>query len=65
MLWRADLHAAWANTAALARAGIGPDSPNPPAGVIDRDPHGQATGILRELAIGLVRRVIPPPSEAE
>ncbi len=65
VLWRADLHAAWANTAALARAGIGPDSPNPPAGVIDRDPHGQATGILRELAIGLVRRVIPPPSEAE
>lgn len=65
VLWRADLHAAWANTAALARAGIGPDSPNPTAGVIDRDPHGHPTGILRELAIELVRRVIPPPTESE
>lgn len=61
--WRADLHAAWVNSAALQRAGIGPDTPNPPAGVIDRDEHGQPTGILRELAIDLVRRVIPTPAE--
>jgi predicted amidohydrolase YtcJ len=62
--WRADLHAAWANSAALRLAGIGPDTPDPPAGVIDRDEHGQPTGILRELAIDLIRRVIPSPPEA-
>ncbi len=62
-LWRADLHAAWANSAALARAGIDARTPNPPAGVIDRDPQGQPTGILRELAIDLVRQVIPALSE--
>ncbi len=63
VLWRADLHAAWANTAALAAAGVGPQTPTPPAGVIDRDPQGQPTGILRELAINLLRRAIPAPAE--
>lgn len=63
VLWRADLHAAWANTAALQRAGIDAQTPDPAAGVIDRDPQGQATGILRELAINLLRQAIPAPAE--
>ncbi|MCO6453090.1 MAG: amidohydrolase [Caldilineales bacterium] len=65
ILWRTDLHAAVANTAALRAAGIGSGTPNPPSGVIDRDESGQPTGVLRELAINLVRRCIPPQSEAE
>lgn len=65
ILWRSDLHLAVANSRALELAGITPSTPNPPEGLIDRDPSGQPSGILRELAINLVRKVIPPPDEAE
>ncbi len=64
MIWRTDLHAAVANSEALRRAGIGPNTPDPPSGVIDRDATGQPTGVLRELAINLVREVIPAMDEA-
>lgn len=64
IFWRADLHAIWCNSAALRAAGIRADTPDPPSGVIDRDAHGRPTGILRELAINLVRRAIPPLDEA-
>ena len=64
VIWRTDLHAAVANSEALRRAGIGPDTPDPPSGVIDRDAAGLPTGVLRELAINLVRKIIPPMDEA-
>jgi len=47
-------HVAIANTAALHRAGIGTDSPDPPGGLIDRGENGEPTGVLRETAIELV-----------
>ena len=62
ILWRADGHLAWANSRALQAAGIAAGTPNPPSGLIDRDEAGQPTGILRELAINLVRAVMPPPT---
>lgn len=65
ILWRSDLHLAVANSLALGQAGITRNTPDPPDGVIDRDPSGEPTGVLRELAINLVREAIPPPSEAE
>ena len=65
ILWRSDMHLAVANSQALQRAGITGDTPDPLAGVIDRDAAGQPTGVLRELAINLVRAVIPPPPESE
>lgn len=65
ILWRCDLHLAVANTLALEAAGIGENTPDPKDGLIERDEHGQPTGILRELAINLVRNVIPSPSERE
>ena len=65
ILWRNDMHLAVVNSRALREAGITGDTPNPPEGVIDRDEAGQPTGILRELAINLVRDVIPPPTEEE
>ena len=37
MLWRSDLHLATANSLALHLAGITAETPDPPAGVIDRD----------------------------
>jgi predicted amidohydrolase YtcJ len=56
-------HAAWVNSKALELAGVDRDTPNPPAGVIERDPTtGEATGTLRESAAGLINEHVPPPS---
>ena len=63
ILWRSDLHLAIANSRALELAGITESTPDPPEGLIDRDLAGKPNGILRELAINLVRQVIPPPNE--
>lgn len=60
------LHAYWANSEALRRAGIDADTPDPPGGTIERDCHGVPTGILKEFAAkGLVDRVIPPLTREE
>lgn len=56
------LHAAWANSAALKLAGITASTPNPENGEIQRDEHGQPTGILLESAMELVGEKIPQPS---
>ncbi|MFZ5855342.1 MAG: amidohydrolase [Chloroflexota bacterium] len=56
------LHAAWANSAALKLAGITSSTPNPENGEIQRDEHGQPTGILLESAMDLVSAKIPQPS---
>ena len=55
-----DSHTTWVNTAALTRMGIMDDTPNPPRGEIQRDAAGHATGILKEAAMELVDRVLPP-----
>lgn len=65
ILWRTDLHLAWVNSLALEAAGINADTPDPDMGVIDRDESGQPTGILRELAINIVRDVMPPHTNAQ
>jgi predicted amidohydrolase YtcJ len=65
VLWRSDGHLAVANSLALQAANISAETVNPPQGVIDRDASGQPTGVLRELAINLVRQVVPSPTEAE
>src|SRR6185436_15657272 len=51
-----------ANSAALARAGISAATVAPPGGVIERDEHGEPTGLLHETAMGLINRVMPPPT---
>lgn len=57
---RYDGHMALANSAALGRAGITEQIPDPPGGVIVRDPAtGFPTGILEDAAMDLVTRVIP------
>lgn len=55
------LHASWANSAALKLAGIGPKTPDPRDGQIQRDAHGMPTGILLETASEIVSRLIPEP----
>lgn len=61
-----DGHSIWVNSKALAAAGITRTTPDPPRGVIVRDPAGEPTGLLKETpAMDLVNRVIPPPTVAE
>lgn len=61
-----DGHTYWANSKALTMAGITKETPNPPNGIIVRDPQtGEATGALKEAAAGLVQKVIPKPTRGE
>ena len=56
-------HSAWANSKALAMAGIDVETPDPEGGIIERDGDGAPTGLLRESAIELVRMHVPPPTD--
>lgn len=60
-LQRVDGHIAIANSAALAAAAITAKTAVPEGGAIDLDASGNPTGILRESAMNLVEKVIPPP----
>lgn len=60
-----DGHTGWANTKALALAGITRDTKDPENGVIVRDEQGEATGALKEAAQRLVRRLLPKPTDED
>lgn len=60
-----DGHTTWANSKALAMAGITKDTPNPPNGIIVKDTNGEPTGALKEHASSLVRNIIPQPTREE
>jgi predicted amidohydrolase YtcJ len=62
---RLDGHMGLANSLALRLAGITAETPEPAGGVIERDARGEPTGILKDAAMGLVARVIPPMSPAQ
>jgi hypothetical protein len=63
---RLDGHMALASTSALEAAGIIAETQDPPGGAIVRDEEtGEPTGMLRDEAMGLVSRVIPPPTTDE
>ncbi len=53
-------HYVVANSVALSLAGVTKDTRDPPNGTIDRNADGTPTGLLREGAAGLVRRLVPP-----
>ncbi len=60
LLTSSDGHSAWVNSIALEMAGITANTPDPPAGRIERDSvTGAPTGTLRETAIELVGRLLP------
>ena len=62
---RIDGHILIANSAALQAAGVTGKTVPPQGGAIDLDANGEPTGILRESAMELVYKVVPPPSDAE
>ena len=56
---RVDGHALWVNSRALAMAGIGKDTADPPGGRILRRADGTPSGILVDNAMDLLDRVVP------
>jgi predicted amidohydrolase YtcJ len=50
------------NSLALERAGIGADTAAPVGGLIERDDAGRPNGLLHETAMGLINRVMAPPT---
>jgi predicted amidohydrolase YtcJ len=59
-----DHHGAWVNSRALALAGIGAATPDPPDGRIERTAAGEPQGTLHEGAMNLVQRLVPAPDLA-
>ncbi|MEO8679598.1 MAG: amidohydrolase [Vicinamibacterales bacterium] len=65
VLMRTCAHMVVCNSVALQRAGVTRDTAAPSGGEIDRGHDGEPTGVLRETAMGLVLRHVPPPSAAD
>jgi len=65
-LWSSDGHSAWLNSLALRKAGITARTQDPPAGRIERDPRsGEPSGTLRETAMDLASKLLPPATPGE
>ena len=64
-LERVDGHAAWANSAALKRAGIDRATKDPAGGRIERDAEGNPTGVFVDAAMDLIAAKIPPMDAGE
>lgn len=64
-LRRVDGHAGWANSAALAIAGIDDDTVDPVGGTIRRDSNGHATGILIDKAMALITPHLPEVDKSD
>jgi predicted amidohydrolase YtcJ len=60
-----DGHQALANSVALRLAAVSAETRDPTNGVIVRERSGAPTGLLLEAAMGVVRRLLPSPSELE
>ncbi len=65
MIKRTCHHILAANSAALALAGINANTPDPDDGTIDRDEHGEPTGVLREKAMNAVYDAQPELNDDE
>ncbi|MEM0930803.1 MAG: amidohydrolase family protein, partial [Pseudomonadota bacterium] len=63
LLMRSDGHAMAVNTAALRAANITPNTEDPEGGRIVRDGNGQATGVLIDNAMSLVKDLVPTLDE--
>lgn len=62
----ADGQSSWVNSSALRLAGVTRRTPDPPGGVIVRDPDtGEATGWLKGSAVSMVAARVPAPTREE
>jgi predicted amidohydrolase YtcJ len=61
VLWAADGHVGWANSAALSRAGITRNTSDPADGRIERDRKGEPTGFLVDEAMAMVGKHLDKP----
>jgi len=61
-LRRVDGHAGWANSRALALAGVTRTTRDPEGGRIERDADGEPIGVLVDNAMALVDAAVPPPT---
>jgi len=64
-LQRVDGHAGWANSAALAAAGVSATTRDPAGGRIERLAGGKPAGVLVDNATELIDRVVPAPRAAD
>src|SRR5438876_7906532 len=60
---RYDGHMGVINTKAMQLAGISSKTADPAGGVVYRGAEGQPTGLLRDNAMDLVEKIIPPPDD--
>src|SRR5258708_2091593 len=60
-----DGHSSWANSKAVAMAGITKETRDPPNGKMVRDARGEATGALKESAGDLVANLMPKPTREQ
>ena len=60
-LTRVDGHAGWANTKALAAAGVTALTKDPAGGKIERAAGGKPAGVLVDAAMDLVEKFVPAP----
>lgn len=58
-------HTAFVNTLALTRAGIDSATPDPPGGRYGRDQQGQLTGLVADVAMSRIDRLLPTNYTAE
>lgn len=61
LLWGADGHTGYANSAALSRAGITRNTPDPADGRFERDRKGELTGFIVDDAIPLISKHLDKP----
>ncbi len=62
---RLDGHMAFANSKAMALAGVTAETQSPPGGEIIRDENGDLTGVFKDTAMGLIAAAIPTPTDEE
>jgi predicted amidohydrolase YtcJ len=63
---RLDGHMALANSVALMLAGVTRETPDPPGGLVVRDPKtGEPTGVLKDAAMSYVWKIVPESSFEE
>lgn len=61
-IYSKDEHQMWVNSAALRLAGIDISSADPAGGEVQRDLHGEPTGILKDNADKAIWKVFQPPA---